>query len=163
MSCEASANTLVPSDVEVGAILGGGNEEQVNVLRRYGESLGIAFQIVDDLLPYTSQESTLRKPTKSDIKNRRITLPIIYALEDGSTAESETLHDIFENGYLADTPDEAKKTVTSILQSTGALERAGQEAIHYQQNALAQLARLPENAGRASLANIAERAVNRST
>jgi geranylgeranyl pyrophosphate synthase len=154
--------SLIRASVETGAVLGGGNEEQISALREYGDYLGIAFQIVDDLLPYISTEKTLQKPTKSDIKNRRITLPIIYALESGSTTEREMLRRIFEEGYLANELDEAEKIVIGILQDTRALERTRQEAIYYQQEALEQLECLPVNTGRTYLANIAELAVNRS-
>jgi geranylgeranyl diphosphate synthase type I len=66
-----------------GAILGGGSDEQVAALTTYGEHLGILFQIVDDLLCYTGNFEILGKPLASDLKNRRLTLPIILAYQGG--------------------------------------------------------------------------------
>lgn len=159
---QQKTGSLLRASVETGAVLGGGSEEQVSALREYGNSLGIAFQIVDDLLPYTSQESTLHKPTKSDIKNKRITLPIIYALESSTPTEREILRTIFEGGKQVETADEAKEIVTNILKRTGALSRAHQEAIKYKQDALAHLACLPENGGRTYLTDLAELVVRRT-
>ena len=77
--------SLFRASLESGAILGGGTEEQIKAVSIYGEKLGLAFQIVDDLLPYTSSEQVTGKPKTSDIKNHRVTLPILYALENGGT------------------------------------------------------------------------------
>jgi geranylgeranyl pyrophosphate synthase len=153
--------SLIRASVETGAVLGGASEKQLQALREYGDSLGLAFQIVDDILPYISQTQTLRKPTKSDIKNRRITLPIIFALKESNESEREILRQIFEEGYLADALDEAQTVVTHILEQTGALERARQETLNYQRRAQAALAILPENDGRTFLADFAELVVRR--
>jgi geranylgeranyl pyrophosphate synthase len=155
-------SSLIRASVETGAVLGGGSEVQIRALREYGDSLGIAFQIIDDLLPYTCQEVSTLKPVKSDVKNRRMTLPVIYALQKASQQDGETLRAIFEHGYLADAPDKALKTVMRIFQRTGALENARNEALRYQQNALSQLEHLPLNSGRTYLADLAELVIQRT-
>jgi geranylgeranyl diphosphate synthase type I len=139
--------SLFRAALETGAILGGGTEEQITALREYGECLGTAFQIVDDLLCYRGQDQVIRKPTLSDIRNHRVTLPIQYALESANAEDRQTLHEIFEEGRLDDDLLTARDTVIAILQRTGALARAEQEATRYQQEALARLEILPANEG----------------
>lgn len=153
--------SLFQAALESGAILGGGSEEQIVALRTFGDQLGIAFQIIDDLLPYLVQETTLRKPTESDVKNRRITLPILYAFQKATPEEYTLLRQIFEEGWLADEPARAKELILDILQRTGALETAREEALRYQQRALAQLECLPANGGTDFLIQAAELAIHR--
>ncbi len=153
--------SLFQAALECGAILGGGNEEQIVALRTFGDQLGIAFQIIDDLLPYLVQETTLRKPTESDVKNRRITLPVLYAFQQGTPDDHCALRRIFEQGWLADEPTQAKRLVLEILRRTEALERTQQEALRYQQCALTQLSCLPQNAGKDFLFQAAEMAIHR--
>ena len=153
--------SLFRAALESGSLLGGGTDEQVTALREYGDRLGIAFQIVDDLLCYTSQDIVLRKPTLSDIRNHRVTLPIQYALEAANKEDRETLRNIFEDGFFDDELTVARDAVIAILQRTGARERAEREAISYQQAALAYLEVLPQNEGREYLEMIAHLAVRR--
>lgn len=63
------------------AILSNGSVDQINALKNYGYSLGMAFQIIDDLLDYTSDESILGKPVGSDLREGLITMPMIYYIE----------------------------------------------------------------------------------
>lgn len=153
--------SLFRGALESGAILGGGTDEQVAALREYGESLGIAFQIVDDLLCYTGQDLIIRKPTLSDIRNHRVTLPIQYALESANDEDRQTLRTIFEDGLFDDDLPAAHTVVIAILQRTGASKRAEQEAIRYQQRALACLACLPHNEGHEYLEMAAHMVVRR--
>lgn len=153
--------SLFRAALESGAILGGGTDEQVAALCEYGERLGIAFQIVDDLLCYRGQDQIIRKPTLSDIRNHRVTLPIQYALEDASAADRQTLREIFEKGQFDDDLIAARESVIAILQRTGASARTEREAERYQREALARLALLPQNEGRAYLEMIARLVVRR--
>jgi geranylgeranyl diphosphate synthase type I len=153
--------SLFRAAVESGAILGGGTDEQVLALRDYGEYLGIAFQIVDDLLCYTGQDLVIRKPTLSDIRNHRVTLPIQYALENANEDDLQTLHTIFEGGVFDEDLLVARDSVIAILQRTGALARAEQEALRYQHEALARLTLLSHNEGRAYLEMAAHMVIKR--
>jgi geranylgeranyl pyrophosphate synthase len=153
--------SLFRGALESGAILGGGTDEQVTALREYGECLGIAFQIVDDLLCYTGQDLVIRKPTLSDVRNHRVTLPIQYAVESANDEDRQMLHAIFEKGLFDDDLLKARDLVIAILQRTGAHERAEQEAIRYQSEALARLTLLPQNDGREYLEMAAHMVVRR--
>jgi octaprenyl-diphosphate synthase len=68
---------------QIGGVLGGMNKEQEVALREFGFNLGVAFQVVDDLLDYTADESALGKPVGGDLREGKVTLPIIYLLQRG--------------------------------------------------------------------------------
>ncbi len=153
--------SLFRAALESGAILGGGTETQVQALREYGDDLGIAFQIVDDLLCYRGHDQVIRKPTLSDLRNHRVTLPIQYALEAANAQDRQMLHAIFERGTLDDDLLAAHEIVIAILERSGALVRAEQEAMRYQGLALEQLSVLPPNEGRMYLEMAAHMVVRR--
>jgi octaprenyl-diphosphate synthase len=74
---------------QIGGILGSASEEQQEQLRRYGLDIGLAFQLVDDVLDLTSTESTLGKPVGSDLKEGKLTLPLIYLLREAKPQHRE--------------------------------------------------------------------------
>ena len=76
--------SLFESAAEAGMIAGGGTLQEVEVLRQFGYEVGMAFQIVDDVLDFTSDERTLGKPAGHDLQEGTITLPVIYAVADGA-------------------------------------------------------------------------------
>ena len=73
---------LIRSSVEMGAMLGNGSEEQVECLRKYGTALGLAFQVVDDLLNVVGDEKKLGKPVGSDQKRHKATYPALFGIEE---------------------------------------------------------------------------------
>ena len=78
--------SLFEASCLIGGILGNASEEDERSVSEYGKNLGISFQIIDDLLDYTGEEKTLGKPILADLSEGRITLPLIYTLnEDGKT------------------------------------------------------------------------------
>jgi len=68
---------------QIGGVLGGVSKEQEHALRDFGFNLGVAFQVVDDLLDYTADETALGKPVGGDLREGKVTLPIIYLLQRG--------------------------------------------------------------------------------
>lgn len=94
--------TLFSSCCRVGAILGNKSKEMEDKLAVYGMNIGIAFQLIDDILDYTSDEEKLGKPVGSDLKDRKMTLPMIHSLQKGSEKEKERVKEIFSNGNLVD-------------------------------------------------------------
>jgi geranylgeranyl diphosphate synthase type I len=111
-----------------GAVLGGGSLEQIQALLTYGECLGIAFQIVDDLLEYTSTGKKIGKSTYSDLENKRLTLPIIYAYKRGTEADRQQIEQVFDDHYpLA----EAHTVIKNIFQTTAAIEDSRMLAQQY--------------------------------
>ncbi len=73
---------LIAACSKGGAILSGAADEQVEALYNYGINLGIAFQIIDDILDYTEDQSTIGKPAGNDLRQGMVTLPLIYALQE---------------------------------------------------------------------------------
>jgi octaprenyl-diphosphate synthase len=85
---------------QLGGVLGGVTEEKQELLRLYGLNVGIAFQVVDDLLDLTSNESKLGKPVGSDLKEGKMTLPLIYLMQDGDSRCRDLVRKAMrENGF----------------------------------------------------------------
>jgi geranylgeranyl pyrophosphate synthase len=83
---EKKTATLFAASAECGAIVGGGSSLAVKALHDFGLAYGIAFQMQDDLLDMTADEKTIGKPVGNDLRERKITIPLILAL-DGATSE----------------------------------------------------------------------------
>ena len=99
---------------EIGGRLGQVPEEQAAALREYGFNLGVAFQVVDDLLDYTATESELGKPIGSDLREGKVTLPVIYLLQRDGKGASDLVRHIVETG--AATPSEWQELSLLIAQ-----------------------------------------------
>jgi geranylgeranyl pyrophosphate synthase len=147
--------SLFRSACESGAILGGGSERRVIALRSFGECLGLAYQVIDDLLPYLGQEKALGKSATSDVRNRRVTLPVLYGLAIGSVEDVATLRSIFTAPTSAAAAAGEHRTVMQILQRSDALATAARDAARLLQQSLEHLRVLPASTGRDALATIA--------
>jgi octaprenyl-diphosphate synthase len=77
--------------MRIGAILGGATPEQEENLAQYGRDLGMAFQIVDDVLDLTASEDVLGKPVASDLREGKVTMAVIHALERCTPKERERI------------------------------------------------------------------------
>lgn len=143
---------------ECGALLGGGSQSQVEALSVYGEDLGTAFQIHDDLLAYMSDTQVMGKPDTSDVQNGRLTLPVILAYESGTAQERRLIADaLFDS---AD-PERGLAVLTEIVDRTGAADEASRRARHHAETAKAALQELPPTASRDRLCCYAEAVINR--
>jgi len=121
-------------------------------LHDFGIALGIAFQIVDDILDVTQTASSLGKPSCGDVVEGKRTLPILYMREKLSAAELEQL-----NGYRDQDLSEADQTwIAAKIEETGARERSEAEARAYAAEALAALAPLPPSPYRESMEGLVE-------
>jgi len=132
---------LFSASCEIGAILGEASEEQQSALRDYGLNLGTAFQLIDDLLDFTSSEDALGKAAGADLLGGKVTLPLIY-LREAEPKALEMLQTVLREGkYSAVTQQELR----DALDSTGALDRARARADEYAENACAALENLPDS------------------
>ena len=112
----------------IGAILGAATEEQQEDLGRYGLSIGMAFQLIDDVLDFTSTESTLGKPVVSDLKEGKLTLPLIYVMQEAGPQQRELIRTVLrENGF--GTVD--KEVIRDLVRRYKALERVMEKAHAY--------------------------------
>lgn len=96
----AKTAELMSAACASGGIMAGADAEKVDQLAHFGLNLGIAFQLMDDILDYTSSEETFGKPVGKDLKEGKITLPLIYSLADLDPREFERLQDQFKNRNL---------------------------------------------------------------
>ena len=132
---------LFSASCEIGAILGGATEQQQTALRDYGLNLGTAFQLIDDLLDFTSTEAALGKAAGADLLGGKVTLPLIY-LREADPATLETLQRVLRDGnYDAVSQQE----LYTALRRSGALERARNCADAYAETARAALENLPDS------------------
>jgi octaprenyl-diphosphate synthase len=114
--------------MRMGAILGGATAEQEESLARYGLDLGIAFQIVDDVLDLTASESVLGKPVASDLREGKVTMAVIHALERCTPRERKMIETVVrERAFEGVTHGE----VLEILTRYGSLDAANQRALQY--------------------------------
>ncbi len=144
----AKTASLLGASCEVGALCGA-PQHRVK-LRRYGEQLGMAFQLADDLLDYTETESVTGKPSGNDLREHKVTLPLIAALPLLSKSQREVVDALFESAV----PDDAMiAEVVGIVSECGGLDYARQKGEEFAQEAEEALTGLPETPARESLAD----------
>lgn len=90
--------SLFSACARLGAVAGGGDDAAEATLGEYAWNLGMAFQLVDDVLDFTADETVLGKPVGSDLREGKVTLPLIYALEDASAQERLRVEEILREG-----------------------------------------------------------------
>jgi len=133
---ERKTGALIEASVEMGAVLGTSDEAVVARLRRFAGALGLAFQVVDDVLGIWGDPAVLGKDALSDIRRRKKTLPVIYALEHASEAAREALARIYSKDALA---EEDVSRVVEVLESVQARRFALQTADKYYHDAVAEM------------------------
>ena len=121
---------------EIGGLLGECAPSQRVALREYGFNLGLAFQIVDDVLDYTAEESALGKPIGGDLREGKVTLPIILLLQRAGADTAALIHQIVATGDVA--PD-AWRTIKDQLHRYGIVEAACERAVAHGERAKAHL------------------------
>ncbi|HTR48374.1 MAG TPA: polyprenyl synthetase family protein [Verrucomicrobiae bacterium] len=146
----------------LGAVLGRQPKQVEDALAEYGRNAGLAFQLVDDLLDFTASPEQLGKPVLSDLKEGKVTLPLILALENGNAARgaegesnghspsegSKLVAKVLEErGFLSVRPEQ----ITRLVRETGALTRASDLARDYVCRAKACLEELPDSEYRRAL------------
>ena len=118
---------LFSASCEIGAILGGASEKQQTALRDYGLNLGTAFQLIDDLLDFTSSEEALGKAAGADLLGGKVTLPLIY-LREAEPKSLEIVQTVLrEEKYGA----VQQQDLLEVITRTGALEQARAKANEY--------------------------------
>jgi octaprenyl-diphosphate synthase len=142
----AKTASLLSGAAEVGALAAPPVERAA--LRRFGEALGMAFQIVDDLLDYTADAADLGKPSGSDLREHKVTLPLIHALPRMSEAERRGVGRLLRS---AEPGDEQITEVISAVARAGGLEYARERAQRLGQQADAELDLLPPSPARDAL------------
>jgi octaprenyl-diphosphate synthase len=127
---------------EIGAIMGRAGAPQQRALRDYGMNLGTAFQLIDDLLDFTVTDEVLGKAAGVDLLEGKLTLPLIYLLEEDSGMRKDLQTVMREGSYRQVTRDGLLRAV----ERTGALSRARERADEYAEAARTALDALPQSA-----------------
>jgi len=155
-SIEAKTASLFAASTEMAGILAGADEPQIASLRRFGLGLGVAFQMVDDVLDFIGDEAQLGKPAGSDFRQGLITLPVIYYLErveDGSPVHA----------VLSGQRDEehVRAAIEAVRSSGGVIGASLAEARAHARRSQEVLATLPDNSSRQMLWSLADYIVER--
>ncbi len=151
---------LFAAATEVGGVIAGASERQVEALRAYGRALGMAFQIVDDVLDYGGSSAALGKNVGDDFREGKVTLPVLYAVEaercdaDAKAFWTRTIE-------KRDQREGDLETALERLARTGALERSSAAALAYGDEARAALEELPACELRDALSGVAAFVVSR--
>lgn len=150
--------SLISACCELGALTVNAKEEFRQALKDYGEYLGLAFQIKDDLLDYESSKVILGKPVIADVKEKKLTLPLIYSINGTSDKEKRLLLKMIKNG--------ARKKelhyIRDFVNSNGGLQKARQKAMELRNLAVESLQIISPSPARDSLEALADFVVNRN-
>jgi len=141
-----------------GAVLANATPEQEEALKLYGRYLGLAFQLVDDLLDYQGSADAMGKNVGDDLAEGKPTLPLINAMERGTPEQAKLIRQVIRKGGL-----EQLDEVLEIVHTTGALDYTRARADEMADKALAQLEALPPTPFRDTMAHLARLAVERDT
>ena len=147
---------LFEASARVGAILSGASPALEAACADYGQALGTAFQVIDDVLDYAGDAKRMGKNLGDDLREGKATLPLIAAMQRGTAPECATIRSAIENGDAS-----LLDSVVAIVQRTGALtvafEAAQQEALR----AVASAQLLPQTPYKASLVALAQQSISR--
>ena len=154
---EAKTASMFAATTEMAAVLAGAEEPQIAALGCFGREIGMAFQIVDDVLDFIGDEARLGKPAGSDLRQGLVTLPVLHYLEQG-----KDLTPI--NAVLSGRQDRREKDVQVAIEAvvaSGAIESALTEARAYARRGQEALTLLPDNTPRRMLHELAKYMVER--
>jgi len=149
---------LFSAATEVGGVIAGASDAVTRALYKYGDALGIAFQIADDLLDYGGSAAEIGKNTGDDFRERKVTLPVIKAVAAASPEERAFWVRVIEKGQQQD-GDLAQ--AVALMEKHGAMAAARDEALLWADRAKAALASVPAHPLREVLAELADYVVSR--
>ena len=148
---------LFEASAQVGAILSGATAAQELACAEYGQALGTAFQVIDDVLDYTGDAAVMGKNLGDDLREGKATLPLIAAIQRGTTAEKATIQNAIENGDVS-----LLDAVIAIVKNTGSLDFARQAAQMEAKRAIAAAQQLPNGPNTACLVQLASQLLARN-
>lgn len=148
---------LFEAATRLGAVLGGATPPQEEAMSRFGMQLGVAFQLIDDVLDYSGEEAVIGKNLGDDLAEGKPTLPLIHAIRHGTPGQARTVRKAIEQGGRDDLT-----AVIGAIQATGALDYAREQARAASRTACEAAASLRDSAHRNYLLQLADFAVTRS-
>lgn len=148
----AKTAVLISAACRIGAILGSLPEDKENALARFGINTGIAFQMADDILDYMADEGKLGKRLGKDLKEGKITLPLIYLLKAASDTEIEEVKNIIKDGLKK----RGLKRILKLFVKYNAIELSLKKAQNLISDAKTELAIFPDSPAKKALFTIAD-------
>jgi octaprenyl-diphosphate synthase len=155
---EHKTASLIESCGKIGAIIARAGEDLKESLGNYGLNLGIAFQLIDDALDYSSKEEEFGKGIHQDLKEGKMTLPLVYALRRASTREKTRIIDIFQKDGFR---NEELGFVLDVVEKYNGVPDTKAEAMRFADKAKSAIINLPQNDHRNSLDLLADYVVER--
>jgi len=148
---------LFEASTHSAAALAGASDEAREALRQFGDHLGVAFQLVDDLLDYKGDADTLGKNVGDDLAEGKPTLPLIYTMREGNAEQAALVRQAIQKGGIEDL-----ERIREAVEASGALAYTAQMAQGYAARAIACLDALPPSEYRDALVELSEFAVART-
>jgi octaprenyl-diphosphate synthase len=148
---------LFEAATQLGAILCNRDEKEVQAMAAYGRYLGTAFQLIDDVMDYSSSSEQMGKNVGDDLAEGKPTLPLIYAIQQGTAEQAALIKSAIELGGYG-----MIDQVQAIIQHTGALSYTENMAQQQAELAIAELSHLPDSESKMLLENIARLSVHRN-
>lgn len=155
---EKKTASLFAASAEIGGLLGNASEAELKALKNFGNNIGISFQLIDDLLDIISTEDELGKPTLSDLKEKKPTLPFLYLLRKDKKNIKEKIRWIFEDGDFIRVK---KEEMVKLVLNNGAKDFTLRKAKHFTKKAIESLKILEPSPFVESLNNLARYIVSR--
>jgi octaprenyl-diphosphate synthase len=149
---------LFEASARLGAILAGSPEALEQACAEFGQALGTAFQVIDDVLDYDGNASEMGKNLGDDLREGKATLPLILAMQRGNPAQRQTVREAIETGSV-----ERLQDIVAIVRDTGALSATRQAASNEAQRAIHAAQRLPNNVYSQAMVTLAAQLLERRT
>jgi all-trans-nonaprenyl-diphosphate synthase len=145
--------SLIANSAKAAGVLSDMPETLQEDLYQYGRNLGLAFQIVDDILDFTGSEEILGKPAASDMRGGNLTAPVLYAIEEEPALEALIDREFAQEGDW--------ETALALVRNSKGIERTRALAAHHAKQAAASLQNLPSSPSRQSLIDLADYVLSR--
>ena len=142
---------------QIGTALSVYSPQEMDAMQKYGMQVGVAYQLIDDALDYSSSAKELGKNIGDDLAEGKATLPLIHAMKHGTPAEIALMRNAIETGSAEKLDD-----IIAIIDSTKAIQYTADAAKRYAQEANSVLTHIPDSPYRTALRNLAEFVVDRS-
>ena len=145
--------SLFSACCRMGAMAGGAGDAEAARLGEFAWNLGIAFQMIDDILDFTSKETILGKPVGNDLAEGKVTLPLLYALAEATREETRLIETILKDRSYERVPF---SRVLEIIEKYRGVERAQERALHFTDRARQIIETFPDSAYRKAVLTIAD-------
>lgn len=152
----AKTASVFETSAQSAALIADSAPETVEAMRRYGHNIGMAFQIIDDILDFTGEQATMGKPVGSDLRQGIVTLPALYYVD---THPNDILTQQLRAGKCLN--DEQVDRLIADIRKSDAIRRSHQEAVEFVERGLEELCKLPASPERFGLEELANYIVER--